>query len=170
MAQIDLGTTDNDGTGTPLKTAGGILNDTGLRKNNFAATADPTVNDDTGDGYEVGSRWVNVSTSPVKEFRCDDATAGAAVWTVILDGQTGDDATAKAVPVGADKLVMLNSEDSDKVVTSTLDQAVAARKLVTSDPSAVTGADQITNIMSLTQAEYDAIGTPDAATLYVISG
>ena len=38
----------------------------------------------------------------------------------------------------------------------------------TSDPAAVTGADAITNMMSLTQAEYDAIATPDATTLYVI--
>ena len=39
----------------------------------------------------------------------------------------------------------------------------------TSDPTGVTGADAITNMMSLTQAEYDAIGTPDASTLYVIT-
>jgi hypothetical protein len=41
--------------------------------------------------------------------------------------------------------------------------------MVESDVTGVTGADAITNIMSLTQAEYDAI-TPDAATLYVITG
>lgn len=40
---------------------------------------------------------------------------------------------------------------------------------VASDPTGVTGADAITNVMSLTQAEYDAI-TPDASTLYVIQG
>ena len=39
---------------------------------------------------------------------------------------------------------------------------------VESDPTGVTGADAITNVISLTQAEYDAI-TPDAATLYVIT-
>jgi len=37
-----------------------------------------------------------------------------------------------------------------------------------SDPTGVTGADAVTNIMSLTQAEYDAI-TPNASTLYVIT-
>ena len=37
-----------------------------------------------------------------------------------------------------------------------------------SDITGITGADAITNMVSLTQAEYDAIGTPDAATLYVI--
>ena len=42
--------------------------------------------------------------------------------------------------------------------------------MVESDVTGVTGADAITNVISLTQAEYDAIGTPDAATLYVITG
>lgn len=40
---------------------------------------------------------------------------------------------------------------------------------VSSDPSGVTGADQVTNMMSLTQAEYDAIVTPDASTFYLIT-
>lgn len=42
--------------------------------------------------------------------------------------------------------------------------------VVESDVTGVTGADAITNVISLTQAEYDAIVTPDAATLYVIAG
>lgn len=39
---------------------------------------------------------------------------------------------------------------------------------VDSDPAGITGADQITNMVSLTTAEYGAI-TPDASTLYVIT-
>lgn len=39
---------------------------------------------------------------------------------------------------------------------------------VDSDPTGITGADQITNMVSLTTAEYGAI-TPDASTLYVIT-
>ena len=42
--------------------------------------------------------------------------------------------------------------------------------LVTSDISGTTGADVIGNIVSLTQADYDAISTPDSTTLYVITG
>jgi len=41
------------------------------------------------------------------------------------------------------------------------------RNQVRSETTGVTGADAITNIMSLTSAEYAAI-TPDASTLYVI--
>lgn len=40
---------------------------------------------------------------------------------------------------------------------------------VESDTTGITGADQVTNMVSLTQAEYDAI-TPDASTVYIIVG
>lgn len=55
------------------------------------------------------------------------------------------------------------TQPGDNVSTLTNDAAY-----VPSDPTGVTGADAITNMMSLTQAEYDAIVSPDAATLYVI--
>ena len=42
--------------------------------------------------------------------------------------------------------------------------------MVVSDPTGVTGADAVANIMSLTQAEYNAISTPNAATIYLILG
>ena len=41
--------------------------------------------------------------------------------------------------------------------------------LVNSDPTGVTGADKVINIMSLTQSEYSAIGAPNASTLYIIT-
>jgi hypothetical protein len=40
---------------------------------------------------------------------------------------------------------------------------------VQSDATGVTGADAITNVISLNQAEYDAIGSKSATTLYVIT-
>lgn len=39
---------------------------------------------------------------------------------------------------------------------------------ITSDATGITGASLVTNIVSLTQANYDAIPVPDASTLYVI--
>jgi hypothetical protein len=38
-----------------------------------------------------------------------------------------------------------------------------------SDPTGITGADAVSNIVSLTTAEYAAIGSPDASTLYLIT-
>jgi len=43
-------------------------------------------------------------------------------------------------------------------------------KAIPSDTTGITGADAITNIVSLTQAEYDAIGTKSATTFYLIMG
>jgi len=52
------------------------------------AEADPTVNDDAGDGFYRGCIWINGS----KIFVCRDATAGAALWTDITS--TGAEAAA----------------------------------------------------------------------------
>jgi hypothetical protein len=41
--------------------------------------------------------------------------------------------------------------------------------MVVSDTSAGSGSDVVNNIVSLTQAEYNAIGSPDAATLFLIT-
>lgn len=42
------------------------------------ATAAPTVNDDTGDGYGIGSIWIDTTADDV--YMATDVTAGAAVW------------------------------------------------------------------------------------------
>jgi hypothetical protein len=41
---------------------------------------------------------------------------------------------------------------------------------VVSDTTGMTGASQLTNIVKITQAGYNAIATPNASTLYIISG
>lgn len=53
--------------------------------NNFAATVAPTSNDDSDDGYDVGSTWVDTSSGVV--YVCTDASVGAAVWS---SGGSGD--------------------------------------------------------------------------------
>jgi hypothetical protein len=41
---------------------------------------------------------------------------------------------------------------------------------VVSDTTGMTGASQLTNLVQITQAGYNAIATPNASTLYIISG
>ena len=53
--------------------------------------------------------------------------------------------------------------------TRTLTVADRSGVNVVSDTSAGSGSDVVNNIVSLTQAEYDAIGSPDAATLFLIT-
>lgn len=55
--------------------------------NNYSANAAPTVNDDSGDGYAVGSLWLDVTND--EAYICLDATVGAAVWEQISGGGGG---------------------------------------------------------------------------------
>lgn len=57
---------------------------------NLTAIVDPTNNDDSGSGYSVGSRWINVNLN--RAWTCVDATLGAAIWNrgVSLIGELDD--------------------------------------------------------------------------------
>lgn len=69
--------------------------------NNFSATTNPAVTDDSGDGYSVGSIWVNVTLDIA--YICTDATAGAAVWAPINEGGSAPgqvQAPAATTPTG----------------------------------------------------------------------
>jgi hypothetical protein len=54
---------------------------------NYAATAAPAVTDDDGDGYSVGSIWVDVTGDDA--YICVDASTGAAVW-LPFDSASGE--------------------------------------------------------------------------------
>lgn len=85
-----------------------------------------------------------------------------------VNGQTGvvvlDASDVGAATTAQGLLADSATQPNDNVSTLTNDAGY-----VPSDPTGVTGADSINNMMSLTQAEYDAIGTPDASTLYIIT-
>jgi hypothetical protein len=55
--------------------------DNAIAKCNFTAVADPTANEDSGDGYAAGTLWFNVTGH--KLFICEAATVGAEVWRQI---------------------------------------------------------------------------------------
>jgi hypothetical protein len=60
-------------------------------------TVDPGINDDLNDGFSAGkSLWYNSATDVM--FKCDDASAGAAVWTT-MGGAGFDFVTDVASPV-----------------------------------------------------------------------
>lgn len=52
-------------------------------KANNTATTDPTANDDSADGYMIGSLWVNTATGST--FRATSVTASAAVWQPLIE-------------------------------------------------------------------------------------
>jgi len=55
-------------------------------RNNFSATADPSVGADSTVDYAPGSMWINTTASPARAWVCTDATASAAVWLQISTG------------------------------------------------------------------------------------
>jgi predicted secreted protein len=65
-------------------------------KVNLAAVTPPTVTDDSGSDYAVGSRWIDVTND--KSYTCVDSTVGSAVWKetseVILNKYDGTVAPA----------------------------------------------------------------------------
>lgn len=55
--------------------------------NKLDGTTAPTVNDDSADGFEVGSLWLDITNSKV--YQCLDATTGAAVWIDLTNTGSG---------------------------------------------------------------------------------
>ncbi len=51
-------------------------------------STDPTITDDSNDGYQIGSMWINTTSSPQGVFIASDVTVGAAVWLQYA-GSTG---------------------------------------------------------------------------------
>jgi len=55
--------------------------------NNWTAIIAPTVTDDSGSGYAVGSEWIDVTAD--KSYKLVDASVGAAVWIETTGGGAG---------------------------------------------------------------------------------
>lgn len=89
-----------------------------LPLNNYTATTAPTINDDSGDGYSVGSRWVDVTGN--EAYSCVDATVGAAIWL---------NATLTIDELGAAALAGFLDEDSfatDSATAAASQQSIKA--------------------------------------------
>ena len=59
----------------------------GIIQHNLSATTAPGVGDDSGDGYAVGSDWIDTTND--EAYVCVDASVGAAVWRQIASGGGG---------------------------------------------------------------------------------
>jgi len=98
------------------------------RKNNTTATTNPTTSDDSGDGYEPLSLWINTSTSEV--FTCISASVGAAVWALgtltvdelgtaaLLDATTVGEALIELTNPSAVRYLRINADNSVTTLTA----------------------------------------------------
>jgi len=78
-------------------------------KHNYAATVAPAVTDDSGDGYAVGSRWIDVSAD--QAYVCLDASVGAAVWKQVDSLWTSG--TTQVTPANNDLIPVFDASDSN---------------------------------------------------------
>lgn len=152
MAVINLGTTPNDGTGSSARAVGEMLNATGLRKNIFDAVTNPGANDDSSNGFETGSRWVNTATDTVWE--CLDASAGAAIWHRVLTDEAPQDIVEKTSIGATDRVLLVQADQSPA--------SVPKAAIVAGDGTVLT-------VVALTAAAYAALTPKVATTLYVVT-
>jgi hypothetical protein len=74
-----------------------------------AGGVSPTVSNDNTEGYEVGSLWRDITNK--REWRCHDASTGAAVWVEItftssIQEAAGDTTTTSATDVLMDSMTV----------------------------------------------------------------
>jgi hypothetical protein len=88
-----------------------------------------------------------------------------------LSGNDGATGSTGATGVGATGATGVGAQGATGIGEQGATGATGplAPNTVVSNTTGITGADQVTNIVSLTQAEYNFILTPDASTLYIIT-
>lgn len=92
--------------------------------NNFAGAGAPTVNDDSGDGYSVGSRWTYVASGIT--YECVDATLGAAIWQERVGLFLVQNLQNKTAPTPS------SGDNSTKLATTAYVDAATSTKINTS--------------------------------------
>lgn len=125
-----------------------------------------TASEVTDFATAVSSNAAVAANTAKNSYPSADATKLAGIETGATADQTG--AEIKTAYEGeADTNAYTDAEKTKLAGVATA--ATANPNAVDSDVTGITGADAIANIVSLTQAEYDAIGTPDASTFYIIT-
>ena len=101
--------------------------------------------------------------------KADTAVQPADIATVATTGAYADLTGLPTLGTAAATDATDYATAAQGALADTAVQPAEIATFVESDPTGITGADAITNIVSLTQAEYDDIATPDASTLFVVT-
>lgn len=136
-----------------ISEAEGFLRKTGAGayeaiKSNLAGSAAPTANEDSGDGYAVGSIWID--TTNHEFYVCEDASLGAANWLATSSGVTNLSTTVTNTTV--------------TVVSSTGTNATVPA--ATTDDAGVMTADQFDKLAGVETGAEANPTDPEIATAY----
>ena len=124
---LELGLTFYTDLGTDLNTL-----DAALAKCNWAATIDPTVSNDSSQGYVVGSHWYNTTGNTI--FIAKSVGVGAAVWTQIYPTANANLSITNAMLAGSITFAKLLGSDIS-ITNTQLAGSITFAKLLGSDIS-----------------------------------
>lgn len=105
------------------------INDTDAPYSNFSATSAPTVNDDIADGFEIGSRWYDITND--KAYVCLDTTLGVAVWVEEVIVQASVTVAGK-VELATTAETTTGTDDTRAVTPKSLKDGYLGSTLITS--------------------------------------
>lgn len=102
-----------------------------IPKANRNATVDPTVNDDSGDGYSRGSQWVNQNNNTI--WFLADPAPGAAIWTKQAGSLAGQSDVTILSPLRGDTLRYRTSDSMWHNFRSLGEQGTSIASAATTD-------------------------------------
>jgi hypothetical protein len=125
-----------------------------VKKNNFTATTAPTKDDDSGDGYSVGSLWYYAAAR--KLFICFDATATDSIWKMVYSDALVKNTTGATINRG--QVVYINGATG---VNPTVALAKADAEATSANTIGLMLEDTINNGFGYVVSEGIIIGTGD---------
>ena len=170
-AEAGGGVTSVTGT-APIVSSGGTTPAISVSAATTSAAGSMSGADKTKlDGIAAGATANTASTATPSALGTAAAGSGTAYAREdhVHSAEPSDSAFRVVGSSDATKKVAFEVDGIDTATTRTLTIANRSGTNVVSDTSAGTGSDVVTNIVSLTTAEYAAIGSPDATTLYLIT-
>jgi len=156
---------------TALITDAGTATKTDVTTHRVAAA--PTVNDDSGDGYQEGMVWVNTTTNTA--YVLADNTAGAAVWTQMGGGaghtqNTDTGTTSNTFTLDNDNTGGNVTLQFGAALGETITRSSANARFELSDPLYVAGSITTTNTQTKYQFLDIAGGVNNSVTVGTLAG